>query len=95
MDKDEMPEEQKADKPSPYDATRDVVHRHLSDINDEITDDDIRNAYTGENHPPVVPDPKLAASVKKDIERSKKEDDDDDEDDDDRLPVPPANILSE
>ena len=84
------------DESSPYESTRKVVHRHISDINDEITDEDIKNAYTGKPHPPEAPDPELIKTEQEDLEQSKKDDLEEDQDDDDidRHPVPPTNILS-
>ncbi|MEO5648214.1 MAG: hypothetical protein ABIQ56_07605 [Chitinophagaceae bacterium] len=79
---------------SPYDATRDVIHRHLSDINDEITEEDIKNAYTGKSHP-LEPDAELIKSEQKDIKQSIEDDKKNDEDDDNRLTVPPVNILTD
>lgn len=102
MDKDQIQNEienkdenTEAPQSSPYDSTRDVIHRHISNKDDVITDDDIKNAYTGKPVTQIVDDPEHAAAVKRDIERSKAEDKEDDPDDDERLTVPPSNILSD
>lgn len=67
---------------SPYEATREVVRRHLSNKDDVITDDDIANAYTGEPVKDIEEDEELVKSREKDLRRSKEEDDDLDKDGD-------------
>jgi hypothetical protein len=93
------PSEQ-AQPESNYDATRDVIWRHINNKDDVITDDDLKNAYTGKPVELPEEDEELTRSRQKDLDDSRSEDKERDKDHDgfddrDEGYVPPSNIIGE
>ena len=87
---------QKRNTKRPQETLKERVHRHLTDINSKITDDDIRNVKTeltvrGETAPETRADNEENKRQEKRSEKQKKENEADSE----KKYTTPWNILSE